>query len=109
MRTMRMLVMFDLPTGNAEERRSYARFRKFLIEDGYTMEQYSVYSRVLLSRDAIDTHLDRLQANLPAVGAVTVITLTEKQYEGRMVLLNSRSSGSKQLTLDIGDNLTLVF
>ena len=46
MRIMRMLVMFDLPTGSKKERRSYADFRKFLIKDGYHMEQFSVYSRV---------------------------------------------------------------
>lgn len=45
MRIMRMLVMFDLPTGSKKERRSYADFRKFLIKDGYHMEQFSVYSR----------------------------------------------------------------
>lgn len=57
MRIMRLLVMFDLPTGSKRERKSYALFRKFLINDGYHMDQYSVYSRVLLSRDSAETHL----------------------------------------------------
>lgn len=38
MRPMRLLVMFDLPTGNGRERKSYSQFRKFLIKDGYNME-----------------------------------------------------------------------
>jgi CRISPR-associated protein Cas2 len=53
MRTMRLLVMFDLPTGSKRERKSYALFRKFLIKDGYHMDQYSVYSRVLLSGSSV--------------------------------------------------------
>lgn len=107
MRIMRMLVLFDLPTGSKKERRSYADFRKFLIKDGYHMEQFSVYSRVLLSRDSAEAHLKRLKANLPAAGAVTVLTLTEKQYEGREVLVDNRPIVSKQC--DPGPQLTLAF
>ena len=43
---MRIMVLFDLPTGSAKERRAYSDFRKYLINDGFTMEQYNVYSRV---------------------------------------------------------------
>ena len=101
-----MLVLFDLPTGNAKERKSYAQFRKFLLKDGYHMDQYSVYSRVLLSRETADTHLKRLQENLPIAGRVTVITLTEKQYESREILVDTVSG--KDLP-DIGPQLTLAF
>lgn len=107
MRIMRMVVLFDLPTGSKKERKSYAEFRKFLIKDGYHMEQFSVYSRVLLSRDSADAHLKRLKANLPIAGAVTVITLTEKQYEGREVLVDSRPNVSR--ADDLGPQLTLTF
>lgn len=107
MRIMRMLVLFDLPTGSKKERKSYAEFRKFLIKDGYHMEQFSVYSRVLLSRDSAEAHLKRLKANLPVAGAVTVLTLTEKQYEGREVLVDSRPSAGK--SSDPGPQLTLAF
>lgn len=107
MRIMRMLVLFDLPTGSKKERKSYAEFRKFLIKDGYHMEQFSVYSRVLLSRDSAAAHLKRLKGNLPVAGAVTVLTLTEKQYEEREVLVDSRPNASK--ANDLGPQLTLVF
>lgn len=52
MRVMRLMVLFDLPTGNKKERKSYAEFRKFLIHDGYHMEQFSVYSRLLITRES---------------------------------------------------------
>ena len=102
---MRLLVMFDLPTGSKAERKSYAAFRKFLIEDGYVMEQYSIYSRLLLTRESSATHIARLKQNLPDAGAVTVLELTEKQYENRLVLLkpnkpsNVDDEGPVQLTL----------
>lgn len=107
MRVMRLLVLFDLPTGSKAERRSYTEFRKFLIEDGYHMEQFSVYSRLLLTRESASTHIARLRANLPSAGEVTVIEMTERQYEDRLVLLGDkpkRAEASAQ-----GTQLTLVF
>lgn len=105
-RIMRMLVMFDLPTGNASERKSYARFGKFLLNDGYTMEQFSVYTRVVLSRDSAETHLSHLKENLPEAGSVTALMLTEKQYESRKVLVSTRKPVVSQ---DLGTQMTLVF
>lgn len=89
MRIMRMLVLFDLPTGSKSERRAYTLFRKFLVGDGYHMEQYSVYSRVVLTREDADKHLGRLRLNVPPAGQVTVLVLTEKQYESRRVLVST--------------------
>lgn len=106
MRPMRLLVMFDLPTGNKEERKSYSAFRKFLVDDGYQMEQFSIYSRVLLSRESLNTHLERLNANLPIAGSVFVLELTEKQYESRRILV---SKASRKNPADIGSQMTLVF
>lgn len=107
MRIMRLLVFFDLPTGNRQERKAYSNFRKFLINDGYYMVQFSVYTRVLLSRDSMESHLNRLKGNLPPAGAVTAIVLTEKQYENRKVLVNSNPRHPKRS--DPGAQLTLAF
>lgn len=107
MRAMRIVVMFDLPTGSAEERRTYGKFRKFLLSDGYIMEQFSVYTRVTLGRDNLDTHIARLREHLPEAGRVTVITMTDKQYSSRMVLVCGEDY-EPELD-DIGSGLTLVF
>ena len=104
---MRLLVMFDLPTGNKAERKAYAQFRKYLVEDGYCMEQFSVYSRALLTRDSLDSHLASLRANLPPTGTVTALALTEKQYEGREILVDTRPDSQKDY--DPGSQLTLFF
>lgn len=105
MKVMRLLVFFDLPTGSKAERRSYSDFRKFLIEDGYHMEQFSVYSRLLLTRESVESHIARLRANLPLSGEITVLELTEKQYEKRRVLLGTKGKEEK----DKGAQLTLLF
>lgn len=107
MRAMRLVVMFDLPTGSKRERKTYAEFRKFLVSDGYNMEQFSVYTRVSLGRDNMEAHIERLREHLPGAGRVTLLCLTEKQYEDRTVLVCSEAY---QPTMqDIGAQLTLVF
>ena len=53
---MWVIAMFDLPTLTPQDRRAYARFRKDLIEDGFTMMQYSVYCRHCASIENADVH-----------------------------------------------------
>lgn len=106
MRVMRILVMFDLPIGSKAERKSYAEFRKFLINEGYMMEQFSVYTRACLGIDNMNTHIDRLKRNLPEAGRITVLALTETQYNSRVVLRGDPRSWESE---DLGEQLTLVF
>ena len=42
-RFMRMMIFFDLPTDTIKDRREYARFRKYLIKNGFVMMQEAVY------------------------------------------------------------------
>ena len=77
---MRLLVFFDLSVTHAEERREAARFRKFLIDDGYAMLQFSVYMRICKGQDMVDTHLRRLEGHLPEKGSVRALQVTEAQY-----------------------------
>ena len=44
-RIMWVLVFFDLPTETKRERKLYADFRKKLLQDGFTMFQFSIYVR----------------------------------------------------------------
>ena len=96
-----------LDYGYAEERKSYATFRKFLLNNGYRMEQFSVYTRVVLSREEAEMHKRLLRANLPLAGAVDVLIVTEKQYAAREVLVNTRPP--KPRRKDIGGQLVLEF
>lgn len=89
---MRIMVFFDLPVKSAAQRREAARFRKFLLNDGYHMLQYSVYARVCNGMDAVEKHRTRVRQNLPDNGSVRMLTITEKQYEAIEILLGRLTS-----------------
>ena len=84
---MRMILMFDMPTETVEERKAYRKFRKFLLSEGFIMHQFSIYSKLLLNNSANKAMIDRLQANNPKKGNITLLTVTEKQF-ARMIYLN---------------------
>jgi CRISPR-associated protein Cas2 len=86
-RFMRMMVFFDLPTVTKTDKRAYTLFRRFLLNDGYDMIQFSIYGRILNGSDAEEKHMKRLVANLPAEGSIRVLTVTEKQYAGMKLLV----------------------
>ena len=84
---MRILVFFDLPVVTKTERRAYTVFRRFLLNDGYDMIQFSVYGRILNGTDAETKHMKRLVDNLPPAGSVRVLTVTEKQFASMKMLV----------------------
>ena len=90
---MRMLLMFDMPTEPVDDRKAYRKFRKFLINEGFIMHQFSVYSKLLLNNSASNAMLDRLKANNPKKGNITLLTVTEKQF-ARMIYLNGQRDDS---------------
>ena len=100
---MRMLLMFDMPTDTAEERKAYRKFRKFLLSEGFIMHQFSVYSKLLLNSSANKAMVDRLQENNPKKGSITLLTVTEKQF-ARMIYLH----GERNTSVANSDN-RLVF
>ena len=85
--------MFDMPTETVDERKAYRKFRKFLINEGFIMHQFSVYSKLLLNNSASNAMLDRLKANNPKKGNITLLTVTEKQF-ARMIYLNGQRDDS---------------
>jgi len=86
-RYMRLLVLFDLPVGTRAERRAYTVFRRFLLNDGYDMIQFSVYGRILNGTDAEEKHMKRLIDNLPPDGSVKCLSVTEKQFASMKLLV----------------------
>lgn len=86
-RYMRLLVFFDLPVVTRAERRSYTIFRRFLLNDGYDMIQFSVYGRIVNGNDAEQKHLKRLVDNLPPEGSVRCLSVTEKQFASMKLLV----------------------
>lgn len=101
---MRLLVLFDLPVKRKKDRQIYARFRKFLIRDGYDMIQFSVYARICNGQEALEKHVKRLKQNAPPRGSVRYLQLTEKQFTDMKVLTGEKKPKEdprfvRQLTL----------
>ena len=94
---MRMMVFFDLPTVTKAEKRAYTLFRRFLLNDGYDMIQFSIYGRILNGTDAEDKHMTRLLVNLPPEGSIRVLTVTEKQYASMKILVGMPLFQEKQV------------
>jgi CRISPR-associated protein Cas2 len=78
--SMWVIVLFDLPTETPEERKSYQHFRNFLLDDGFTMMQYSVYMRHTPSDENAAVHIARVKSQLPDEGEVRIIKITDKQF-----------------------------
>jgi CRISPR-associated protein Cas2 len=102
-RYMRVIVFFDLPTVSKKDKKIAADFRKFLLQDGYYMLQWSVYSRVCKGLAEVETHCNRLRAVLPNSGSIRLLTVTEKQYAGMEILVGTvkkaEKTGAVQLLL----------
>ena len=77
---MWVIAMFDLPVDTKAARRAYARFRKDLLEDGFTMMQFSVFIRHCASLDNAEMHAARMGAKVPEKGEVRFLTITDNQF-----------------------------
>ncbi len=75
------IVMFDLPTLTANDKREYRIFRKKLIALGYYFLQGSVYIKKHYSNEQMKTMLKKVKLLAPIKGDLIVFTLTEKQFE----------------------------
>ena len=82
---MWVMVLFDLPTETKKDKKEHAKFRKRLLEDGFTMFQFSIYLRHCPSRENADVHIKRVKNFLPKEGYVGILTITDKQF-GQMEL-----------------------
>ena len=96
---MRIIVFFDLPVVKKKERKIYSQFRRFLLNDGYDMVQYSVYSRMCNGNDMTNKHLKRLDAALPPNGSVRCLTITEKQYENMKFLVGKPTAKERKINV----------
>lgn len=93
--TMWVIVLFDLPTEDKIMRKDYTRFRKFLLEDGFVMMQYSVYMRHSSSEENAQVHARRVKLHLPPDGEVRIVKITDKQF-GRIEVFY----GKKRLPIE---------
>ncbi|WFS63050.1 CRISPR-associated endonuclease Cas2 [Pseudodesulfovibrio thermohalotolerans] len=88
-RIMWMMVMFDLPVVTSKERKAAGIFRKHLQNLGFEMAQFSIYYRVMGSKEIAKRYLKQIEEKVPKDGSVNILTITDKQYEN-MVCFTGR-------------------
>lgn len=102
-RIMWVLVFFDLPTETKKHRSQATRFRKELLDDGFTMFQFSIYLRHCPSKENAEVHIKRVKKALPQYGKVGIMCITDKQF-GQMEMFFAKQetnlpTGAQQLEL----------
>ncbi len=79
-RIMWVLVFYDLPTETKENMRDANLFRKRLLDDGFSLFQFSMYIRHCPSRENAQVHIKRVKSMLPKAGKVAIMCITDKQF-----------------------------
>lgn len=102
-RIMWVLVFFDLPTETKKERRDASLFRKYMVKDGFSMFQFSIYMRHCASRENAQVHIKRVKQQLPDKGHVGIMQITDKQFSEIELFFCAKKreveSGPQQLEL----------
>jgi CRISPR-associated protein Cas2 len=94
---MRLIVLFDLPTQTNEDKKSYIKFRKRLLDDGFMMLQYSVYTRICNGRDSVEKHIKRVKNYKPSSGNIRVLSVTEKQWRDMELIVGTKSHQEEKI------------
>lgn len=96
-RIMWVLVFFDLPTETKQERKIYAKFRKEIQKDGFTMFQFSIYLRHCASMENAEVHKQRVKKLLPEKGHIGIMTITDKQFGMMEIFQGKKEAPSKDI------------
>ncbi|OJU74648.1 MAG: CRISPR-associated endonuclease Cas2 [Bacteroidetes bacterium 47-18] len=87
---MWLLVMYDLPTETAADRKNAQKFRKDILKDGFQMFLFSKYIRHCVSKENADVHVARVKRILPPHGTIGILRITDKQFGEMEVFTNKR-------------------
>lgn len=77
---MWLFALFDLPVDTREHRHQYARFRRTLLRQGFSMLQFSVYARYCASEERDRVFRKEITKLLPPDGQVRLLSVTEGQF-----------------------------
>ena len=94
-----LMVCFDLPVLTKEQRKTATQFRKWLLDDGYQMIQWSVYARPCVTFSRQETHLRRLETAVPEEGSIRALFVTRAQWERAFSIKGSPAKPDSPETL----------
>ncbi len=94
---MWLFAMFDLPVTDRESRRSYAKFRKYLLNEGFHMIQFSIYIRFCENEKSSNQFRQRIEQQLPPSGEVRLISVTDRQFAKMKVFFGKKAIASESV------------
>lgn len=89
---MWLFALFDLPVKEKDQRRAYMKFRRLLLEQGFTQLQFSVYAQYCNSEEASIAKRRRIRNALPEDGHVRLLSITDKQFASMEIYLGKASA-----------------
>ncbi len=92
---MWILVLFDLPVIEKKERKEATQFRNFLLDLGFSMVQYSIYTKVVSGSDCCTRIYNDISSHLPHKGKVDILSITDRQYENIISFNNTKQKRKK--------------
>lgn len=106
---MRLILIYDLPVMEAQDRIIYHKFHNNIIRLGFYMLQYSVYSKVIQNDTSMKQYMIKLEKIMPDKGNVIMMKITEKQYQDMIYLRGEKNKfdilvGGKEFVVFGGDN-----
>ena len=99
---MRSILFFDLPTISKNDLKVYRHFIKNIKKIGFYMLQESVYIKMSIDYQAVETTINRLREFSPNNGSIIVLNITEKQFSQMDII------SGKNITNIVNDDKRIV-
>ena len=93
-------MLFDLPSVTKREKRNYILLRKKLLDDGFIMVQFSIYSRFCRNQQDAEKHIERIVQTAPKDGSIRILCITEKQFEDMIIVIGDLNETEKVVDKD---------
>ena len=87
---MRMILFFDLPVEKSEQQKAYRNFVKNIKKNGFYMLQKSVYVKMGIDMQVVDSTIAKVKKICPKEGDISILTITEKQFAGIELILGNK-------------------
>lgn len=105
---MRLILIYDLPMLEDEDKRIYSIFHRDIIRNGFYMLQYSIYTKVVQNDTKMQQYIIKLNKITPKRGNVIIFKITEKQFQDMIYLNGTRNRfesivGGKELVIFGGE------
>lgn len=100
---MRSILFFDLPTLTNSDKKEYRHFVKNIKELGFYMLQESVYVKMSIDSQAMESINNLVNGIAPKKGSVMIVNVTENQFSKMKIII-----GENKTDVVVNDDRTIV-